>query len=178
MFSPISYLPEETEGVTSKAIGDETALISADSEQPAGMADKSRPNPTLMQSSAAIPATAAQNNATNAFFVTTAPNIVSANVAAPISSIHNSIAATVTANSTVVQNNTNNVSRQPVNIEICKYYRRGDCRHGQRGKTLWNGRTCNFRHPRKCMRFCKFGNFREQYMDIFMVSTFKNGKDS
>ena len=51
---------------------------------------------------------------------------------------------------------------RPVNnhikVEVCKYYRRGTCRHGQSGKTLWNGGACNFRHPRKCMRFCKFGD--------------------
>lgn len=45
-----------------------------------------------------------------------------------------------------------------VKVVVCKYYRRGTCRHGQSGKTLWNGGACNFRHPRKCIRFCKFGD--------------------
>ena len=39
----------------------------------------------------------------------------------------------------------------------CKYYEKGICRHGQNGKKLWNGQTCGFLHPKKCIRFCKYG---------------------
>lgn len=40
---------------------------------------------------------------------------------------------------------------------ICFYYKSGRCRHGKSGKTLVNGKKCNFLHPPKCIRFCKFG---------------------
>ena len=44
------------------------------------------------------------------------------------------------------------------NTSICKYYKKGVCRHGSSGKTLWNNRSCNFLHPKKCLRFCKHGD--------------------
>ena len=40
---------------------------------------------------------------------------------------------------------------------VCKYYRKGICRHGQSGNTAWNGMSCKFFHPRKCNKFCKYG---------------------
>ena len=42
-------------------------------------------------------------------------------------------------------------------LDICKYYKKGQCRHGQSGKTQWNGQTCKFYHPKKCYKFCKYG---------------------
>lgn len=41
---------------------------------------------------------------------------------------------------------------------ICRFYRKGFCRHGSSGSTLWENQTCKFRHPKKCFRYCKFGN--------------------
>ena len=42
-------------------------------------------------------------------------------------------------------------------VKPCYYYRKGYCRHGNSGKTVVNGRVCNFLHPKKCTKFCKFG---------------------
>ena len=39
----------------------------------------------------------------------------------------------------------------------CSFYTRGTCRHGSSGKVGMNGRTCDFSHPKKCPRFCKYG---------------------
>ena len=49
-----------------------------------------------------------------------------------------------------------NVYMPPDNI-VCKYYRKGICRHGSSGKTLWNNLTCPFSHPKKCPKYTKFG---------------------
>lgn len=46
---------------------------------------------------------------------------------------------------------------QNVKNPVCNYYRKGICRHGSSGKTLWNGLTCKFSHPKKCNKFCKYG---------------------
>ena len=42
--------------------------------------------------------------------------------------------------------------------KICSFYARGTCRHGSSGKAAgMNGKVCNFSHPKKCPRFCKYG---------------------
>lgn len=41
---------------------------------------------------------------------------------------------------------------------ICSYFKKGKCRHGLNGKKIVNGRQCSFRHPKKCIKFCKYGN--------------------
>ena len=46
---------------------------------------------------------------------------------------------------------------KPLDSVVCKYYRRGICRHGSGGKTFWNNLTCQFFHPKKCPRYTKFG---------------------
>ena len=40
---------------------------------------------------------------------------------------------------------------------ICYLYKQGKCPHGSSGKKLVNGQQCNYSHPRKCLKFCRFG---------------------
>lgn len=40
---------------------------------------------------------------------------------------------------------------------ICYHYRNGKCRHDKSGKKFVNGKQCDFLHPQKCSRFCRFG---------------------
>ena len=46
--------------------------------------------------------------------------------------------------------------------QICSHYKKGICRHGKFGTRLFNGRECNFLHPKKCLKFCRFGGYQEQ----------------
>jgi hypothetical protein len=41
---------------------------------------------------------------------------------------------------------------------LCKHYKRGRCRHGVTGKTMVNGSACKFLHPKKCLKYCRYGN--------------------
>ena len=43
-------------------------------------------------------------------------------------------------------------------VPICEDYRHGICAHGMSGRKLVDGNKCAFRHPKKCTRFCQFGN--------------------
>ena len=43
---------------------------------------------------------------------------------------------------------------------ICKKYRRGECPHGVNGRKLVENRKCEYRHPRRCINFCKSGTDR------------------
>ena len=46
----------------------------------------------------------------------------------------------------------------PESHSVCGFYRRGNCRHGQSGKTPWQNSTqCKYRHPKKCYKYCKYG---------------------
>ena len=51
------------------------------------------------------------------------------------------------------QNNPNTEGSQ-----ICWRYRRGVCPNGISGETLVNGRKCNFAHPKRCQRYCQYGD--------------------
>lgn len=42
--------------------------------------------------------------------------------------------------------------------KICPKYKVGKCIHGLRGNKVVNGEKCSFDHPKKCNRFCSFGN--------------------
>ena len=48
---------------------------------------------------------------------------------------------------------TGNVVTKP----YCYHYKKGKCRHGKLGNKIVNGRKCQFRHPLKCLKFCRFG---------------------
>lgn len=52
---------------------------------------------------------------------------------------------------------TNAKKREQVSKPTCKYYIKGRCRHGGSGKKIVNESECEFYHPRKCTRYCKFG---------------------
>ena len=40
---------------------------------------------------------------------------------------------------------------------ICKQFRAGKCPHGFNGMKEVDGETCQFGHPKKCIKFCRFG---------------------
>ena len=44
-----------------------------------------------------------------------------------------------------------------VTIKVCPFYIKGKCNHGASGRILHDGKTCKFSHPRKCLRYCRFG---------------------
>ena len=41
---------------------------------------------------------------------------------------------------------------------VCPRYKSGKCPHGIRGNKLVNGQKCNLEHPKRCIKFCKFGS--------------------
>lgn len=41
---------------------------------------------------------------------------------------------------------------------VCDKYMLGKCPHGLRGKKEVNGEICSFSHPKKCFKYCGFGN--------------------
>ena len=45
---------------------------------------------------------------------------------------------------------------------ICSFYRKGRCRHGISGKKLVYEKECKFSHPKKCAKYCRYGNDRYQ----------------
>ena len=45
-----------------------------------------------------------------------------------------------------------------VKVPICEEYRYGSCPHGLSGKRAVGGKCCEFRHPKRCLNFCKYGN--------------------
>ena len=40
---------------------------------------------------------------------------------------------------------------------ICENYRKGKCIHGITGKKVHKGKECDYKHPKKCMRWCRHG---------------------
>ena len=47
---------------------------------------------------------------------------------------------------------------EETNKPICKYFKQGRCRHGGNGRKIIDGRECMFEHPRKCLKYCKYGS--------------------
>ena len=45
---------------------------------------------------------------------------------------------------------------------ICPLYKKNQCPHGASGKHKVDGRTCPNPHPRKCLKFCRYGNKRDR----------------
>ena len=45
---------------------------------------------------------------------------------------------------------------------ICHLYKQGKCPHGKSGNRMINGQRCNFQHPRKCIKYCRFGSDKYQ----------------
>ena len=50
-------------------------------------------------------------------------------------------------------------------MQICGYYKQGKCRHGGNGKKLFDGQECLFSHPRKCIKYCRYGGNSPQGCD-------------
>ena len=44
-----------------------------------------------------------------------------------------------------------------VQQSVCEDYRRGKCVHGISGKKVVGGEVCKFSHPKKCLKWCKYG---------------------
>jgi hypothetical protein len=42
-------------------------------------------------------------------------------------------------------------------MEICPLYKKRQCPHGVSGQNEVNGKVCQLPHPRKCLKFCRFG---------------------
>ena len=49
------------------------------------------------------------------------------------------------------------VTEPQVSQQVCRKYRRRECPHGASGKTLVDGKPCNFLHPRRCRRYAHNG---------------------
>ena len=43
-------------------------------------------------------------------------------------------------------------------IPTCEDYRHGKCVHGLSGKKIVNNQCCEFRHPKKCRYYCRYGS--------------------
>ena len=41
---------------------------------------------------------------------------------------------------------------------VCEEYKHGSCVHGLKGTREIDGKVCDFKHPKKCLAYCKFGN--------------------
>ena len=41
---------------------------------------------------------------------------------------------------------------------VCSKYKSGKCPHGLRGNKVINGKTCELDHPKRCIKYCKFGS--------------------
>ena len=86
-------------------------------------------------------------------------NIANSSIAAaqfvPVNNTVHPDAANIVNTATAGKNEQN--VQYGFNPPVCKYYQKGICRHGSSGKTLWNGLTCKFSHPKKCNKFCKYG---------------------
>jgi hypothetical protein len=46
------------------------------------------------------------------------------------------------------------------NGSICPLYKKNQCPHGASGKVKVDGEMCPHPHPRKCLKFCRYGNKR------------------
>ena len=59
----------------------------------------------------------------------------------------------------IVPNNIQRTDQQKPQSQrpICYLYKQGKCPHGSSGNRVVNGQQCNYSHPRKCIKFCRFG---------------------
>ena len=55
---------------------------------------------------------------------------------------------------------TANKNESAATTQICSYYKKGICQHGKSGKKLVNGKDCSYLHPKKCIKFCRYGEDR------------------
>ena len=52
--------------------------------------------------------------------------------------------------------------RQHTHKAICYRYKQGRCPHGKSGNKIVLGKTCNYLHPQKCLKHCRFGQDKDQ----------------
>ena len=52
---------------------------------------------------------------------------------------------------------TGEVTQPAAKMDICPLYKKAKCPHGLTGKKLINGTACKHEHPKRCIRFCRFG---------------------
>ena len=71
---------------------------------------------------------------------------------------HDEITTNDVPSSNLLHNEINNNVQKP----ICHRYKQGKCPHGKSGNRIVNGQRCNFDHPRKCIKFCRFGHDKIQ----------------
>lgn len=45
-----------------------------------------------------------------------------------------------------------------IRTPVCEEYKHGSCVHGLKGTREIDGKVCDFKHPKKCLAYCKFGN--------------------
>ena len=79
-----------------------------------------------------------------------------------------------------------NDSRNNSQDKICPLYAKNQCPHGASGKVKVDGETCPLPHPRKCLKFCRYGNKRgrgcqkgrtcSQYHPILCKFSVRNGE--
>ena len=41
---------------------------------------------------------------------------------------------------------------------VCKRYKKGICPHGLKGNKLYDGKKCDYEHPKYCIKYCRNGN--------------------
>ena len=49
-------------------------------------------------------------------------------------------------------------NEEQIRQNMCALYKKNQCPHGASGKVKVNGETCPNPHPRKCLKFCRYGN--------------------
>jgi hypothetical protein len=69
--------------------------------------------------------------------------------------------------------------------EICPLYKKRMCPHGSDGQTTVEGNTCQYAHPRRCVKFCRFGKKKggcnkgpecKQYHPVLCKFSLRTGK--
>ena len=48
--------------------------------------------------------------------------------------------------------------RSLTKVNICQKYKSGKCPHGVRGNKLVNGSKCEKEHPKRCFKYCRYGD--------------------
>ena len=50
------------------------------------------------------------------------------------------------------------IDRTTAPLKICPEYIYGKCKHGINGNKMVEGQKCKFSHPKRCIKYCKFGS--------------------
>ena len=63
-----------------------------------------------------------------------------------------------TLQNSVLKNELHNKLDHLAKTDICSKYKVGKCPHGIRGNKVIEGNKCDKNHPKRCFKFCAFGN--------------------